>query len=104
MLLARCLVESGVTFVTVRVGGWDDHNQIEKGMQNIGPTYDQDVVALVADIYEQDLDKGVLVVAMGEFGYNYWNPVVAYESGRSSAVPPRTAKLRKMRLIGQRTC
>ena len=68
LLLARRLVESGITFVTVRVTGWDDHNKIAERMKNKGPAYDRGVAALVSDIYERGLDKDVLVVAMGEFG------------------------------------
>ncbi len=68
MLLARRLVEFGVTFVSVRAGGWDDHNQIEKRMKAKGPAYDQGVAALVNDLHLRGLDQDVLVVAMGEFG------------------------------------
>jgi hypothetical protein len=68
LLLARRLVESGVTFVTVRVGGWDDHVQIEQRMKEKGPAYDQGFAALVSDLHERGLDRDVLVVAMGEFG------------------------------------
>ena len=68
MLLARRLVEAGVTFVTVRVGGWDDHGQIAKAMQGRGPSYDAGVAALVSDLYDRGLDRDVLVVSMGEFG------------------------------------
>ena len=71
VLLARRLVERGVTFVTVRcnsLGSWDDHNGIAKRMQDKGPGYDQAVAALVSDLYETGLYKKVMVVAMGEFG------------------------------------
>ncbi|MCZ6795509.1 MAG: DUF1501 domain-containing protein [Planctomycetota bacterium] len=68
MLLARRLVESGVTFVSVRVTGWDDHQNIEQRMRDKGPAYDRGVAALVRDIHERGLDRDVLVVAMGEFG------------------------------------
>jgi len=68
LLLARRLVEAGVTFVTVRVGGWDDHGQIEQRMKDKGPAYDQGLAALVSDLHERGLDRDVLVVAMGEFG------------------------------------
>jgi uncharacterized protein DUF1501 len=68
LLLARRLVEAGVTFVTVRVGGWDDHVQIEQRMKDKGPAYDQGFAALVSDLHERGLDRDVLVVAMGEFG------------------------------------
>ncbi len=68
MLLARRLIEAGVTFVTVRVTGWDDHDKIEQAMRKKGPAYDQGVAALVSELHERGLDRDVLVVAMGEFG------------------------------------
>ena len=68
VLLARRLVERGVTFVSVRAAGWDDHVKIENGMRKKGPNYDRALAALVADLHERGLDREVLVVAMGEFG------------------------------------
>ncbi len=68
LLMARRLVESGVTCVTVRVTGWDDHRELARGLKNRGPAYDQGMAALVRDIYERGIDAQVLVVAMGEFG------------------------------------
>ncbi len=68
LLLSRRLIEAGVTFVTVRAGGWDDHSEIEKSMKQKGPAYDRGVSALVSDLYERGLDRQVLVIAMGEFG------------------------------------
>ncbi|MBI2826718.1 MAG: DUF1501 domain-containing protein [Planctomycetia bacterium] len=68
LLLARRLVESGVTCVTVRVAGWDDHTQIAKRMEQKGPDYDRGMAALVRDLFDRGVDGDVLVVAMGEFG------------------------------------
>jgi len=71
MLLARRLVERGVTFVTVRAntsGSWDDHNRIAQRMRDKGPQYDQGLAALISDLHERGLDRRTLVVAMGEFG------------------------------------
>ncbi len=69
VLLARRLVEHGVTYVTVRpTGSWDDHRDIAGRMNDKGPAYDRAVAALVADLHERGLDKKVMVVAMGEFG------------------------------------
>ena len=71
ILLARRLVERGVTFVTVRCntrGSWDDHNGIAKRMQAKGPAFDQGTAALISDLYESGLAEKVMVVAMGEFG------------------------------------
>ena len=68
MLLARRLVEAGVSYVTVTVGSWDDHSKIADRMKSKGPVYDQGLAALISDLHERGLNKDVLVVAMGEFG------------------------------------
>lgn len=68
MLLARRLVEAGVTCVTVRVPGWDNHADLAKAMREVGAAYDRGIAALVSDLYDRGLQKNVLVVAMGEFG------------------------------------
>jgi hypothetical protein len=71
MLLARRLVEHGVTFVTVRansLGSWDDHRGIEDRMRKKGPGFDQGVAALITDLEERGLAEQVMIVAMGEFG------------------------------------
>ncbi|MDP7206161.1 MAG: DUF1501 domain-containing protein, partial [Pirellulaceae bacterium] len=68
MLLARRLVEAGVTCVTVRSTGWDDHNKIAEGLAKHAPPYDLGVATLVQDLAERGLQDDVLVVAMGEFG------------------------------------
>jgi len=69
-LLARRLVESGVTFVTVQAGGgWDTHGDNFKQLKNnLLPKYDRAVWALVNDLHERGLQDDVLVMAMGEFG------------------------------------
>ncbi len=68
MLLARRLVEAGVSYVTVTVGSWDDHSKIADRMKSKGPAYDQGLAALVSDLHDRGLNKDILVVAMGEFG------------------------------------
>jgi len=68
MLLARRLVEAGVSYVTVTVGSWDDHSKIADRMKSKGPAYDQGLAALIGDLHERGLNRDVLVVAMGEFG------------------------------------
>jgi hypothetical protein len=68
-LLARRLVEAGVTFVTVNMGGWDTHNNNFNSLRtNNLPKYDRAVAALVEDLHERGLDRKVLVVTYGEFG------------------------------------
>jgi hypothetical protein len=78
-LLARRLIEAGVTFVSTRVSSWDDHNGIAKRMKAKGPSYDRALAALVNDLHERDMDRDVLVVAMGEFGRT---PKVNRNAGR----------------------
>ena len=69
-LLARRLVEAGVTFVTVQAGGgWDTHGDNFKQLKNnLLPKYDRALAALVSDLYDRGLQKDVLVMTMGEFG------------------------------------
>ena len=69
-LLARRLVEAGVTFVTIQAGGgWDTHGDNFKQLKvNLLPKFDRAVAALVGDLYDRGLQNEVLVMAMGEFG------------------------------------
>jgi hypothetical protein len=68
-LLARRLVEAGVTFVTVNMGGWDTHNNNFQSLRtNNLPRYDRALAALVDDLADRGLDRRVLVVTYGEFG------------------------------------
>jgi hypothetical protein len=68
-LLARRLVEAGVTFVTcLSGGGWDTHADNFKQMKISLPRLDRAVSALLTDLCERGLDKRVLVHVMGEFG------------------------------------
>src|SRR5215468_6139189 len=64
-LLARRLVEAGVTFVTVQAGGgWDTHGDNFKQLKNnLLPKYDQALAALVGDLCDRGLDRDVLVMA-----------------------------------------
>ncbi|HEY3790030.1 MAG TPA: DUF1501 domain-containing protein [Urbifossiella sp.] len=69
-LLARRLVEAGVTFVTVQAGGgWDTHgNNFTELKRRLLPQFDLGVAALVEDLHDRGLQDDVLVMAMGEFG------------------------------------
>jgi hypothetical protein len=78
-LLARRLVEAGVTFVTVHMGGWDDHAQIERAMQNKLPHYDRGLASLVEDLSERGLYERIAVCVCGEFGRT---PRVNRDAGR----------------------
>ena len=69
-LLARRLVESGVSYVTVQAGGgWDTHgDNFAQLKKNLLPKYDMALTALVNDLYARGLQDKVLVMTMGEFG------------------------------------
>jgi hypothetical protein len=68
-LLARRLVEAGVTYVTVNMGGWDTHaNNFQSLKTRNLPMYDRALASLVEDLHERGLNKKVLVMTYGEFG------------------------------------
>jgi hypothetical protein len=99
-LMARRLVEAGVTFVTMVMenpnipGGlpkhvsynWDSHAvncHIFDDAKVRFPYYDQAVTALIEDLYARGLDKRVLLVVTGEFGRT---PRVSYSIGTQTGV------------------
>jgi hypothetical protein len=72
-LVARRLVEHGVTFVTVNCVPWDHHGspgqyKTEEGARLLIPPLDRAIAALVEDLIDRGLYEKTLVVAMGEFG------------------------------------
>jgi hypothetical protein len=69
-LLARRLVEAGVSFVAVQAGGgWDTHGDNFKQLKdNLLPKYDRAVAALVQDLHDRGRQDEVLVMSFGEFG------------------------------------
>jgi uncharacterized protein (DUF1501 family) len=72
-LLARRLVEAGVSFVTVNCVPWDHHGtagryRTDEGSKLLIPPLDRAVAALVEDLGQRGLYEKTLVVAMGEFG------------------------------------
>jgi uncharacterized protein (DUF1501 family) len=68
-LLARRLVEAGVSFVGIGMGGWDDHGDgLVQKLPRRARVYDAAVTALIEDLYARGLDRKVMVLAWGEFG------------------------------------
>lgn len=86
-LLARRLVESGVTFVTMSDawGHWDHHGDevqwggIEKGLKPMLPVMDRGVTALISDLEQRGLLETTLVIVIGEFGRS---PIMTKTAGR----------------------
>jgi hypothetical protein len=67
-LLARRLVEQGVTFVEVESNGWDTHQDNFERTKALAEGVDPAFAALVGDLKERGrLDK-TLVIWLGEFG------------------------------------
>jgi hypothetical protein len=67
-LLARRLVEAGIPFVEVTLGGWDTHQDNFARVKNLSAQADPALSALVRDLKERGLLDRTLVVWMGEFG------------------------------------
>src|SRR5262249_56391563 len=67
-LLARRLVERGVRFVQVRVGGWDAHGDLVKNHEPQAQKSDRPIAALLADLKARGILSSTLVVWGGEFG------------------------------------
>jgi hypothetical protein len=67
-LLARRLVESGVSFVEVFHRGWDDHEGAGKRIGARAPWMDAGMSALILDLKTRGMLDDVLIVWMGEFG------------------------------------
>lgn len=67
-LLARRLVEAGVTFVTVHSGGWDNHSAIERTMKSHASRIDPALSSLIADLDQRGMLEDTIVLVMGEFG------------------------------------
>jgi hypothetical protein len=67
-LLARRLVEAGVTFVTLSEGNWDHHGQLFQMCRKQLPPLDAAIGTLVQDLYDRGLAGRVLLLVWGEFG------------------------------------
>lgn len=67
-LLARRLVERGVRFVEVSLGGWDTHNANFVRVPELCDILDKGLSALLADLNSRGLLEETLVVLTTEFG------------------------------------
>lgn len=78
--MARRLVEIGVPFIEVDLGGWDNHQGIHNILQNQRlPVLDQAMSALVEDLEQRELLKDTVIIWMGEFGRT---PTINANAGR----------------------
>jgi hypothetical protein len=67
-LMARRLIEAGVTFVEVQSNGWDTHGNELAALKTLIPPVDQAMAALITDLRVRGLLESTLVIWMGEFG------------------------------------
>ena len=67
-LLARRLVETGVTFVEVDLPGWDTHQENFTATRRLSEQADAGFGALIQDLRERNRLERTLVIWMGEFG------------------------------------
>jgi hypothetical protein len=67
-LLARRLIETGVQFVEVNLGGWDTHQNNFARVQQLSGIVDPAMSSLVTDLRTRGLLNDTLIVWMGDFG------------------------------------
>ena len=67
-LLARRLLEAGVTFVEVGLGGWDSHQNNFDTCTRLSGQADAGFASLVRDLRERGRLDRTLILWMGEFG------------------------------------
>ncbi len=67
-LISRRLVERGVRYIHLELGGWDHHENIDKSITSLSRQIDQPIAALLRDLKRRGLLDETLVVWGGEFG------------------------------------
>jgi hypothetical protein len=79
-LMARRLVEAGVTYVEVSLGGWDTHaDTFNIHKTRLQPELDKGMGNLVADLAQRGLLEKTMIVWMGDFGRT---PKINQNAGR----------------------
>lgn len=78
-LLARKLIESGVRFVQVNRGGFDNHMDVFPAMRNHGSVMDPAFASLIEDLHASGRLEKTLVIMLSEFGRT---PQINKDAGR----------------------
>jgi uncharacterized protein (DUF1501 family) len=76
-LMARRLVEQGVPYITINLGGWDTHKDNFQAMRRKLPELDKGLASLLQDLHDRGLLESTIVCAYGEFGRT---PKVDYQA------------------------
>ena len=87
-LTARRLVEAGVGFVTLSIGGWDTHGQNFVTLKKQLPKVDAAIANLIQDLHDRGMQDDVVTVMWGEFGRT---PKVNGNAGRDHWSPAMSA-------------
>lgn len=67
-LVARRLIEHGIPFVEVQIGGWDMHQNLWQSMPTRAGQVDQGLSTLISDLKDRGMLEKTLVICLGEFG------------------------------------
>ncbi len=67
-LLARRFAESGVRFIELGHGSWDQHSNIQTALASNCTETDKPIAGLLADLKRRDMLKDTLILWGGEFG------------------------------------
>ena len=67
-LMARRMVQRGVRYIQIRVGGWDAHGDLKGNHEKMSARTDIPVAALLSDLKRTGLLENTMVVWGGEFG------------------------------------
>lgn len=67
-LMARRLIEAGVRFVEVTMGGWDHHRNLKESLTNSCTAIDKPIAGLLEDLKSRGMLDDTLVLWGGEFG------------------------------------
>lgn len=78
-LLARRLVEEGVTFIEIPMNGWDTHRDNTGRIKSLTGQLDKPMAALITDLKQRGLLDTTLVIWMGDFGRT---PTLGKQGGR----------------------
>ena len=78
-LMARRLVERGVSFVEVSLNGWDTHSNNFERVKELSQQLDHGCATLIKDLRQRGLLEDTLIVCQGEFGRT---PRINGQSGR----------------------
>jgi uncharacterized protein (DUF1501 family) len=68
-----------VTFVEVRLGGWDTHDKVDERVGKLADQVDPAFSSLISDLKSRGMLEKTLVVWMGEFGRT---PKINVNAGR----------------------